>query len=213
MKKYIYFFLLVTMIITKSYCQPEFIQVKNPDLIQTLEDTEPSLFSEARTFYDKLGQLGAADILYTSERMIGVPKGKYGVSLSVRNTVYGKPNLLWLSKVKNDEKNIKAFLVCAIYPYGKMPLKVTETEVDGWIQGQRRFDIWIMQENGSWKVKMNIDINDLTNAIISKNKDNNLLVIDEAEDAQARIKNYKQSEENISKAINEAVQKKIESEK
>jgi hypothetical protein len=70
-----------------------------------------------------------------------------------------------------------------------------------------------MQENGSWKVKMNIDINDLTNAIISKNKDNNLLVIDEAEDAQARIKNYKQSEENISKAINEAVQKKIESEK
>jgi len=213
MKKYIYFLLLVTIIVTKVYCQPKFIQVKNPDLIQTLEDTEPSLFSEARTFYDKLGQLGAADILYTSERMIGVPKGKYGVSLSVRNTVYGKPNLLWLSKVKNDEKNIKAFLVCAIYPYGKMPLKVTETEVDGWIQGQRRFDIWIMQENGSWKVKMNIDINDLTNAIISKNKDNNLLVIDEAEDAQARIKNYKQSEENISKAINEAVQKKIESEK
>ena len=213
MKKYIYFLLLVTIIVTKVYCQPEFIQVKNPDLIQTLEDTEPSLFSEARTFYDKLGQLGAADILYTSERMIGVPKGKYGVSLSVRNTVYGKPNLLWLSKVKNDEKNIKAFLVCAIYPYGKMPLKVIETEVDGWIQGQRRFDIWIMQENGSWKVKMNIDINDLTNAIISKNKDNNLLVIDEAEDAQARIKNYKQSEENISKAINEAVQKKIESEK
>jgi len=213
MKKYIYFLLLVTIIVTKVYCQPEFIQVKNPDLIQTLEDTEPSLFSEARTFYDKLGQLGAADILYTSERMIGVPKGKYGVSLSVRNTVYGKPNLLWLSKVKNDEKNIKAFLVCAIYPYGKMPLKVIETEVDGWIQGQRRFDIWIMQENGSWKVKMNIDINDLSNAIISKNKDNNLLVIDEAEDAQARIKNYKQSEENISKAINEAVQKKIESEK
>jgi hypothetical protein len=213
MKKYIYFLLLVTIIVTKVYCQPEFIQVKNPDLIQTLEDTEPSLFSEARTFYDKLGQLGAADILYTSERMIGVPKGKYGVSLSVRNTVYGKPNLLWLSKVKNNEKNIKAFLVCAIYPYGKMPLKVIETEVDGWIQGQRRFDIWIMQENGSWKVKMNIDINDLTNAIISKNKDNNLLVIDEAEDAQARIKNYKQSEENISKAINEAVQKKIEFEK
>ena len=49
--------------------------------------------------------------------------------------------------------------------------------------------------------------------ILRENKDNNLLVIDEAEDAQARIKNYKQSEENISKAINEAVQKKIESEK
>ena len=211
MKKYIYFLLLVTVI--KSYGQPAVIQDKKPDLIQTLEDTEPSLFSEARTFYDKLGQLGAADILYTSERMIGVPKGKYGVSLSVRNTVYGKPNLLWLSKVKNNEKNINAFLVCAVYPYGKMPLKVIETKVDGWIQGQRRFDIWIMQENGSWKVKLNIDINDLGNAVTSKIEDNNLLVIDDAEDAQARIKNYKQSEENISKAMNEAIQKKIESEK
>ena len=211
MKKYIYFLLLVTVI--KSYGQPAVIQDKKPDLIQTLEDTEPSLFSEARTFYDKLGQLGAADILYTSERMIGVPKGKYGVSLSVRNTVYGKPNLLWLSKVKNNEKNINAFLVCAVYPYGKMPLKVIETKVDGWIQGQRRFDIWIMQENGSWKVKLNIDINDLGNAVTSKIEDNNLLVIDDADDAQARIKNYKQSEENISKAMNEAIQKKIESEK
>ena len=39
MKKYIYFLLLVT--VTKSYCQPVVIQVKNPDLMQTLEDTEP----------------------------------------------------------------------------------------------------------------------------------------------------------------------------
>ena len=191
----------------------DLIQILSLNLDQFFRRRSPSLFSEARTFYDKLGQLGAADILYTSERMIGVPKGKYGVSLSVRNTVYGKPNLLWLSKVKNNEKNTNAFLVCAVYPYGKMPLKVIETKVDGWIQGQRRFDIWIMQENGSWKVKLNIDINDLGNAVTSKIEDNNLLVIDDAEDAQARIKNYKQSEENISKAMNEAIQKKIESEK
>jgi hypothetical protein len=119
---------------------------------------EPAFFETSGTFYGKLGSLKPEDVACVSQVVAGVPNGRYVASAEADRFRHGEPRYMLISKVEDPSSKLSGLLVCAICPYPSGDGYVNmETKDDKWIQGERHYDVWHM-DNGKWKVVLGVNI-------------------------------------------------------
>lgn len=118
------------------------------------------LFATASIFYAKLKSPDLNDIKYVSETIAGVPKGQYCVGRHVNYKKTKDPTMLLLYSVKGIGANEIGYVVCVVSPYVEhKKFKISETRIEGWLQGDRRFDVWHFDGSG-WKVVLGVNPTD-----------------------------------------------------
>lgn len=115
------------------------------------------LFVTASSFYSKLKSPDFSDIKYVSKTIAGVPKDQYCVSNHVNYKKTKDPTMFLLYSVKGIGANEIGYVVCVVSPYVEhKKFETSETRMEGWLQGKRRFDVWYFDGSG-WKVVLGIN--------------------------------------------------------
>lgn len=130
------------------------------NVTRVVSDAPVELFSTCSSFYSKLKSPDLSDIKFVSRTIAGVPKNQYCVSNHVNYAKTKDPTTLLLYSVKGLGVNEIGYVVCVVSPYIERDKLVTsETTIKGWLQGQRRFDVWHFDGSG-WKVVLGVNPSD-----------------------------------------------------
>lgn len=166
-----------------------------------------SLFSDAKSFYSKLGGTSNDDVEYISNRIFGVPEGKYATPYAVNSTLNGVPRMFLITRLSNTKASNERFLICALYPYETLKgFLFAETTSEGWIQGKRRFDIW-QKSQGQWKVVLGVNFPSLNDD--ENSTDNSWISSDTLEEAVERTRKLLKSQKETSDALEKSMLKNL----
>lgn len=160
--------IIFVLILIKSAYTDE--TILNAPLTHTTVGTgDQTFYEQVREFNDRLATPSEENVKYISKRIMGISENNFAFAYgSYLNR--GAPKLLLvavLSKKQDDElTKSDYYIVCSLYEKVIFYTNPSvETKVEGWIQGDRRYDVW--QKNGDlWKVSMdvaidNVDVNNL----------------------------------------------------
>jgi hypothetical protein len=209
MKKILYY--IVIFCTSTLYAQVEDTDEKWTVTRPIVDEGDNTLFEEAKSFYDKFHDVSIENIKYTSSRIVGVPSGVLATHECIADGIYGKPKLLWLSKVELKDQPLSGYLVCTIYSYRNGKIISKETTTNGWLQGNRRFDLWIKGADSLWKVKLNINLNFIKNSL--NESDLNLFIIKPENDPVLTVTNIKNKEVEVDEELDKMIIKHLESKK
>lgn len=153
---------------------------------RVVSDAPAELFATCSSFYSRLKSPDISDIKFVSGTIAGVPKDQYCVSNHVDYAKTKDSTTLLLYSVKGLDVNEIGYVVCVVSPYKEhKKLETSETRVEGWLQGNRRFDVWHFDGSG-WKVVLGVNPSD--NEIDYWFKGNESVFSSDVEDISGSVK-------------------------